>query len=109
MLPVLAPFSMANLLLTLGGFAGGMILWGIIANHSGVWDRMRFDPQPVRKLLLRQMTYAFFAMLGFWLIGGLLGSWGAFLGWMAIVAGIIFWGYLGALMLTAYQAMKINQ
>jgi uncharacterized Tic20 family protein len=110
MLPGLAPFTLLNLLLTLGGFVGGLILWNILASHSGTWERMKFDAPAVQRLLVKQITAVVIIMTGLILLSNVIGgAVGGFLGWMSTVAGIIFWGYLGALAITAFRGSKLQQ
>ncbi len=110
MLPGLPPFTTLNMLLTLTGFVGGIIIWNILAGHSGVWGRMQYDPNAVHRLLIRQMMFvvgsiAVLILLGNW-IGGMVGS---VLNWLLAAAGMIFWGYLGALALTALRGALLKR
>jgi hypothetical protein len=96
-----------NLLLLLAGFLGGAALWHVIAGHSGVWERMQLEADNVRRMLIKQMSFTVIAMLLLitlsWILGGFLAT---LLRGLASLAEIIFWGYLGALVLTSMRKSR---
>jgi hypothetical protein len=108
MLGGILPFPY-SLLLILAGFIGGAVLWQIIASHSGVWNRMQFEGDNVRQLLVKQMTFAVLGMAVLliisWIIGGPVGG---IFRLLASLAEIVFWGYLGAIVLTSMRRSRAS-
>jgi type III secretory pathway component EscV len=106
MIPGILPFPL-SLLLTLAGFIIGAILWNSIASRSGVWQRMQLEAENVRLMLVKQMTFVVVAMAGFLLLSGLLSGFpGGVFRVLASLAEIIFWGYLGAMLLTSMRRTR---
>jgi hypothetical protein len=100
-------FTPISLLITLLGFVGGAILWNSIASHSGVWARMPYQAEDVRRMLVKQMSSVVVVMALLLLLRTLLGeALSTPLGWLLTIAGVIFWGYLGALTVTALRGMR---
>lgn len=110
MIPGLAFGSPFAWLLTLVGLAGGMIIWGQVASHAGVWGRMIYQAGDVWRLLLVQTAIVTAVMVGLMIIGGLLGNTlGAPARLFATIAGVLFWGYVGALILTAARGTMVKK
>ncbi len=108
MLPGMAP-SLASLMLTVAGFVGGVVVWNIVASSGGVWERLRWEPDNIKRLLTRQLSVVVIVTLVLALLSALLGGFaGSMLGWLSTVGGIIFWAYLGALALTAWRGTQIK-
>jgi hypothetical protein len=109
-LPGIPPFSGLSLLLTLGGFVGGAVLWQVVASHSGVWGRMRYQEGDITRLLTRQLSIVVGLTAVMILLGALFGEPVASLfRWMSTIGGVIFWAYLGALALTALRGATMKR
>lgn len=103
MVPGIA-FTPLGWMVTLVGFVGGMVVWNWIAGHGGIWGRMRYQAGDVWRMLLIQTAIVAGVMALLLFLGGVLGSTlGAPFRWVAILGGMIFWGYVGALLLTAIR------
>lgn len=108
MLPGLPPLSMINIVLTIVGFVGGMILWSIVGAHSGVWERQRLNPGGINRFLVRQLTVVAIATALMILLRALLGDTplAGLFSWLSTIGGMIFFAYLGALALTGWRGSR---
>lgn len=111
MLPGLEPLSFLNIILTVGGFVGGALFWQIIGTHSGLWKRMEWDPDSGRRLLTQQLSFVVVVTALMMLLGVLLGAspLGGLFRWLSTIGGIIFFAYLGALLITAWHGIQIHR
>lgn len=112
MLPGLPPLSPLNLLLTVIGFVGGALLWNVVASHSGVWERLRYETESanVKRLLSRQMGITVAVTAVIWVLSIVLGDpIRGPLSWLTAVGGMIFWAYLGAMTLTAWRGAQLRR
>jgi hypothetical protein len=112
MLPGLPPLSPINVLLTVIGFVGGALLWNVIARHGGVWERLRSETESanVKRLLSRQMAITVAVTAVIWVLSIVLGPpLSGPLGWLTAVSGMVFWGYLGAMTLTAWRGAQMRR
>jgi hypothetical protein len=109
MVPEVA-FTTTGWILTLAGFLGGVAIWNWIAGHGDVWGRMRYQAGDVWRMLLTQTAIVAVVMALLLFLGGLLGSIiGSPFRWVAILVGVIFWGYVGALTLTAIRGALVGK
>lgn len=109
MLPgmLMSPLSLA---LTAVGFLAGMGIWQIVASYAKVWARMELDPSPVWALLRTQITIVVGVTMLLIVLSALLGETvGAPFSWLATLGGIVFWAYLGAIVLTGLRSMFMRQ
>lgn len=107
MVPGVEAFTPFAWLLTLSGFFGGMVFWAWIGGASGVWGRMTYQAGDVWRLLLTQTGVAAALLVGLLIVGALLGDiLGAPFRWIGTLVGIVFWGYVGALALTAVRGRR---
>ncbi len=107
MLPGLDPLSMLNIGLTIGAFAGGALAWQVLGTRTNAWAQLDSDPAAVYRTLQRQLgtvaaITALMLLLGILLPSGI----AQFFRWLSTVGGIIFFAYLGALMITAWNGAQ---
>jgi hypothetical protein len=107
------PLSLFSLVLTIAGFVGGAVLWQILGSHSGIWERLRSESESanVKKMLTRQMT-GVVVFTGLMIVLGLVLSetpLGGLFRMLSTAGGIIFWAYLGAMMVTAWRGAQVRK
>lgn len=101
MLPGIEPFTPLSVSLTMLAVVVGIVVWLRYSSRPTVQQRIIADPQGMRKMLLRHMSTVIFGLLGLLLLGGLLAGspLGAVVTLLSMLGGMIFWGYVSALIL----------
>ncbi len=101
MLPGIEPFTPLSVSLTMLAVVVGIVVWLRYSSRPAVQQRIVTDPQGLRKTLLRHMSTVIFGLLGLLLLGGLLAGspLGAAVTLLSMLGGMIFWGYVSALIL----------
>ncbi|NJK79561.1 MAG: hypothetical protein HC914_06515 [Chloroflexaceae bacterium] len=101
MLPVLEPFTPLSVTLSLLGLVLGVAIWTWLTRSPSLRTRVYAQAREVRSMLLRQMSFTVMALLGVLLLsrvfaGNIIGD---ALSLLSIIGGMVFWAYVGALVL----------
>lgn len=101
MLPGIEPFTPLSVSLTMLAVVVGIVVWMRYSTRPTVQQRIVADPQGMRKTLLRHMSTVIFGLLGLLLLGGMLSTTPleAVVSFLSMLGGMVFWGYVSALIL----------
>lgn len=110
MLPGLEPFTSLSVSMSLLALVVGVAVWTWLISTPTLKQRVIVQSHEIRQMLLKQMTIVIFVLVGLLLVGNLFAGTiiGGVFSLLSTLGGMVFWGYLGALVLHIVRSGKAD-